>query len=69
MRHRLFPLRSSSAIPVPLPRESQDPVVQAGRLWERHHETCAVCEPATPGCDLGHKAYDLYVWLALTEGR
>lgn len=66
--HRPFPARAGSAIPLPL-RDTDDAVVRAGKLWEQHVALCPRCEIATPGCDLGAKSYDVYVFLANSEGR
>ena len=40
-----------------------DPVIQAGKIWEQHCSWCQRCDLAIPRCELGRKAYDFYAFI------
>jgi hypothetical protein len=60
---RYWPARASSAIPPRPPAEVSiaDPVIAAGRLWQKHLDWCRRCDPAEPFCELGRTQYAVYV--------
>jgi CheY-like chemotaxis protein len=40
-----------------------DPVIQAGKIWEQHCSWCQLCDRTIPRCELGRKAYDFYAFV------